>query len=1652
MIESVSWRTVVNRNVVFHLLGWMAAGLLMAPGFVAGQDARKNKVALTRDVVDEAGEANLFMPAPRNLRQQLSKAAKALEEGRHSEAVDLLGQILASPEAGGSATEGIGDQDYFLTETDATGARTSLKTRAQQMLGQMPEQGRELYELRFGADARQMLEKALTARDMALLGEVTRRYFHTRAGNEASLLTGRFYLDQGKPLAAALQFERLASSDVARQQYDPELSVLLATSWLLADMPARAKQTLLELQARAPQSQLRIGDKDVSLLQATTDPLSWLSGLVGPVTLASSRRASDWVVFRGDPARNAESVGDLPLLTPRWRVRAANHPSDEEVIAQQREAYENQGVAALPSLQPLAVGNTVLMREPRCLMAIDLTTGKRIWNFPWFDTTDEPELTPSEQFRPDVHLPNSFALELHARVWDDAPYGQMSSDGKQVFVLWKLPSAFEMLPARVLQFGQQVPGVAAGTNRLVALDLQAEGKMRWIVGDEDGTDEPALAGAFFLGPPLPLQGQLYALAEMAGELKLVVLNADTGRLEWSQQLAQVDQAGIGLNPTRRAAGASPSFSDGILVCPTSAGAVVAVDVATRALLWGYQYGPESPNRRVGMGVYPLMLRRVGDRWTDATVTVSEGRVLLTPVESDQLHCLDLLTGKRLWEPKDRLDFLFVACVAQGRAVLVGRDKVQAIALEDGSVQWTKNIPQGIPSGRGMFSQGAYLLPTTAKHLLKFDVQTGDIVADIETDQPLGNLIACNDQIVSQNVDWVSAYYQCEPLRAVVDKRLLESPDDVWGLTRRAELLMYDGQHTAAVNALRRAYQLAPQDDAIRASLVTALMAALRSDFAANQALAAELESLLDQPNQRAEFYRLMASGLRQANEVTGAVDYFLKLAVATATSTSEEADEDRIDLVRIDGDLRVRRDRWIGVNLTELISQADPSARARIDKAILERFDAITASSSLRELRRFVSCFGRHTLGAEAELHLARVLLARNAVLEAELHLVHLQSNANPQLAATATELLAKLLVDAGRLPEAAACYEQLAQRFGDVAIRGTETGRTIAVAALADTNLEQVASRVPNWPYGKVEISPQPRGTFPTFQSLFPIDFLEITGPFPTDSSLVYHRQQNTLVMRDGAGGTQMQVTIRDGDRVAMSTLNAPAGSAVAKGHVLIVNVGTDVLAIDALRTTSGSDDAVLWRGELSNSLAGAGTPQTASTPIIRPWGPTRHVLAENQMPVGSIGPITTAGFVYQRMQELSCVDPLTGEPIWIRGGQRPGSDLFGDDEYLFVAVADRDDATVLRTADGTVQGTRFVGSRRDRWFTSGRRVLCCSISDNKLVLRWFDAWSEQELWRREFPADAQCWSPGHEEIAVMDRTGKFTALNVQDGQTRFETQLTAQPELARLYVIKDRERYLVLSSDKITDEDEAMVRYRPWTPIGSDQCPQIDGRIVALDAQSGQPLWSAAAEVRQLCCPLDQPKNSAGLVLLQNVQPPGTATAPRPQIKGIVVCLDKRDGRQILLDEDQSLIRTYALTVDASASVLTISTNSKQLDLRFTDEPVEKQPPLRYEPAPPPPGAVEQAGKIAKGLLQIIAKPKPKKEKPKEDAQDDTKDKPQEEQTPEAKPPGEKNPGENPQAAVPKAPADAPPAAPDGTPQNPPPPAPSDQQDQTNPKDKKD
>src|SRR5262249_54296918 len=136
-------------------------------------------------------------------------------------------------------------------------------------------------------------------------------------------------------------------------------------------------------------------------------------------------------------------------------------------------------------------------------------------------------------------------------------------------------------------------------SRLLALDLET-GKVVWERGgraplptaERKGGKED-LADTYFLGPPLPAGGRGAGPAEREQEVSLVCLNGATGAVLWKQKLA-VPQNNLLLDGPRRLHAALPAHADGVLVCPTNAGAVVAVELATRRLLWAHSYRKEPP--------------------------------------------------------------------------------------------------------------------------------------------------------------------------------------------------------------------------------------------------------------------------------------------------------------------------------------------------------------------------------------------------------------------------------------------------------------------------------------------------------------------------------------------------------------------------------------------------------------------------------------------------------------------------------------------------------------------------------------------------------------------------------------------------------------------------------------------------------------------------------------------------------------------------------------------------------------------------------------------------------------------------------------------------------------------------------------------------
>jgi hypothetical protein len=156
----------------------------------------------------------VFLPMQRSSSRKLRQAEALIEEHRYTEALLLLDTILASPE------------DWFFQRGKEDMTYRSLKREAERQIGQLPEKGLEIYQLQFGSTARRILQEAVSSGSMRGIANVAERYFHTKAGYEATVLMGYSHLDHGRSLAAALCFERLIAYPEAALRFEPTLPLL----------------------------------------------------------------------------------------------------------------------------------------------------------------------------------------------------------------------------------------------------------------------------------------------------------------------------------------------------------------------------------------------------------------------------------------------------------------------------------------------------------------------------------------------------------------------------------------------------------------------------------------------------------------------------------------------------------------------------------------------------------------------------------------------------------------------------------------------------------------------------------------------------------------------------------------------------------------------------------------------------------------------------------------------------------------------------------------------------------------------------------------------------------------------------------------------------------------------------------------------------------------------------------------------------------------------------------------------------------------------------------------------------------------------------------------------------------------------------------
>ena len=596
-------------------------------------------------------------------------------------------------------------------------------------------------------------------------------------------------------------------------------------------------------------------------------------------------------------------------------------------------------------------------------------------------------------------------------------------------------------------------------------------KLVWECGDEE-KDLTPLAGSFFLGPPLPLAGLLYVLTEKNSELRLVCLDATKGELVWAQTLATAKDR-LTSDVARRIHAVHLAYSEGIIVCPTNAGALLGFDIFTNSLVWAYPYrekaAAETPNpmggpfgrggRRMAPG-FPgfegTPLQPLSGEWKGSAPLIHDGKVVFTAPDGGAIHCLNLKDGNFLWQA-ERKDDLYIAGIFQGKVVLVGKNSCRALSLADGKTKlW--EVETGMPSGQGVASGNFYYLPLRKGEVCKIDMAQGLVAAHSPSpkNEVPGNLLFYQGDVISQNETTVTDYPQVEQKVAQIDATLAKNAKDPSALTERGELRLYKGDLAGAVADLRDALVHKPPAAVLpktRAKLYSALTELLKQDFSTAEqyldqykelcavpipkdATAEEKQKLeLEQRHRQAGFLCLLARGREQQGRLIEAFQAYLDFG-----SLAES--KERISVIN-EPTVMVQPDVWAQGRISELVAKATPAQRLPLETEIGKRWLAVKSSKNLDDLRHFVGAFGSlFAVGREARLFLAERLIKEHSLLEAELHLLQLRSQQDDlSMAARAVETLARLMTDRGLLDEAVYYYRLLGGEFGRVQVREGKTG-----------------------------------------------------------------------------------------------------------------------------------------------------------------------------------------------------------------------------------------------------------------------------------------------------------------------------------------------------------------------------------------------------------------------------------------------------------------------------------------------------------------------------------------------------------------------------------------------------------------------------------
>jgi outer membrane protein assembly factor BamB len=1405
-------------------------------------------------------------------------------------------------------------------------AMVSVKDEANRLIASLPPKGMEFYKLTYDPLAADLLKRAKAASDVGLLNQVVAHYLHTDAGAEATNLLGTYHLDRGRYVIASLCFARMLTREGA-DRLQPITLVKAAYAFHQAGDKANENLAWQKLNARS--RELKVGNE--------TKTVAELQEYVAQLAREGAERSlSDWPLFGGSESRNGQAeLGGAAFMVPTWKKKTYTELDPREKAGADQvetwlkttEAYlKDRMLPTLPAFFPVAATITtkdgkklpmLIYRTYWGIQAVNVKDGEMLWqtksNWSAGKMAVDPEKVQAMRQWMGYYLQsNNMGGGRPSILLDNSTVGCLSTDNVNAY--WVEDLAVPPPPHFNNQFVN--PGVNPGAawgpkvnqaiqaSKLMANDL-ATGKVKWELGGvlEAAKDTNAkkpdpenlvLMESYFLGPPLPVGGKLYVLTEKQQELRLACIDPAAGKVVSMQTLATTREK-IQQDVGRRMQAAHLAYGEGILVCPTNAGAVLGVDLLSNSLLWAYPYRDksEASEYKTGQGGLPpgfvwgpngqmYNLNALQNQWRVCAPIIQDGKVVFTAPDAKALHCINLRDGVRLWTiPWSEKD-LYLGGVFKGRVLVVSKDQVNAYTLDKGEPAWPKPLVTGLPSGQGVASDNVYYLPLKEAgrdkepEICAIDVEHGQIAYHTRSrkKEVPGNLIFYEGDVLSQTAEAVTAYPQLKIHLAKIDEEISKDPNNPVGLTKRAELRLDKGDLQGAITDLHVALKNHPDTATVfraKAQLFDALTEFFQTRFteAEKAELLPEFEALCkidpdevppsekansaqEERKRRANFLYLVGKGKEDQGNLVEAFERYQAFgALASGQDLLSVLDEPSV---------KAAPDVWSQGRIAAMVAKATPEQREPLEQRIRERWAKLQQSDNIEELRGFVSVFGSlFTVGREARLRLAERLMTDSdplALLDAERQLSLLSHQKEEhELAARAIDALARLNQRKGLLDDATYYYRVLNRDFANVKVRDGKTGADLFNDLATNRFLLPYLDEPMHLAMAGSITATVENGNFPMNAQVYTFGHSGEPLPFFDRHRIGINFNYNKLTMTDKATGETkwdpvVARTMAQQIAYANGQTNAAKFNYQTLGHLIVLPLGHLVFGLDPI------NKKVLWQKNLhatasqinNNNLEG--NLQNYQQLTVDPRDGTIQVVYQDgwMQRLGQAGTLEGNALCLQVRDGLVAIDPVTGRTLWVRNDVSTRSHVFNDEQNVYVVDVNGETPTAtraFRAYDGvSVKVPDFSEPYKKRLRFIGNRILL-SDSDAKsgLTMRLYDVPTGKDLWKQEFPANSTVLqSEDHNLAGVIEPDGKLKVYDLRAGKEILSNQVDPKhlDKVKDVHLLSDGKYAYVAFNGQV---DPALM---PWGGVQPNMMPgmgfrsvPVNGELYSFNLATGKREW---------------------------------------------------------------------------------------------------------------------------------------------------------------------------------------------------------------------